>query len=249
MNNDINRIMNKKKLALVLGSGLSVLIMGVVAREKRKISSNIAPHKKGLYEKYIKRPQDLILSSITLVLLSPVMVIIALSVKMKLGSPVIFSQERPGLNGKIFKLYKFRTMTDERDIDGNLLSDEDRLTNYGKKLRELSVDELPELINIVKGDMSIVGPRPLLPEYLPRYNERQARRHEVRPGLTGYAQVSGRNRLSWNERFEDDVEYVDHVSFFFDWEIILKTIAIVLKREGISSATSTTMESFMGNEE
>ena len=182
-------------------------------------------------------------------LLSPVMVIIALSVKMKLGSPVIFSQERPGLNGKIFKLYKFRTMTDERDIDGNLLSDEDRLTNYGKKLRELSVDELPELINIVKGDMSIVGPRPLLPEYLPRYNERQARRHEVRPGLTGYAQVSGRNRLSWNERFEDDVEYVDHVSFFFDWEIILKTIAIVLKREGISSATSTTMESFMGNEE
>lgn len=249
MNNDINRIMNKKKLALVLGSGLSVLIMGVVAREKRKISSNIAPYKKGLYEKHIKRPQDLILSSIALVLLSPVMVIIALSVKMKLGSPVIFSQERPGLNGKIFKLYKFRTMTDERDIDGNLLSDEDRLTNYGKKLRELSVDELPELINIVKGDMSIVGPRPLLPEYLPRYNERQARRHEVRPGLTGYAQVSGRNRLSWNERFEDDVEYVDHVSFFFDWEIILKTIVIVLKREGISSATSTTMESFMGNEE
>ena len=225
------------------------MIMGVVAREKRKISSNIAPYKKGLYEKHIKRPQDLILSSIALVLLSPVMVIIALSVKMKLGSPVIFSQERPGLNGKIFKLYKFRTMTDERDIDGNLLSDEDRLTNYGKKLRELSVDELPELINIVKGDMSIVGPRPLLPEYLPRYNERQARRHEVRPGLTGYAQVSGRNRLSWNERFEDDVEYVDHVSFFFDWEIILKTIVIVLKREGISSATSTTMESFMGNEE
>jgi len=207
------------------------------------------PHKKGSYEKYIKRPQDLILSSIALVLLSPVIVIIALSVKMKLGSPVIFSQERPGLNGKIFKLYKFRTMTDERDKDGNLLSDEDRLTDYGKKLRELSVDELPELINIVKGDMSIVGPRPLLPEYLPRYNERQARRHEVRPGLTGYAQVSGRNRLSWNERFEDDVEYVDHVSFFFDWEIILKTIAIVLKREGISSATSTTMESFMGNEE
>lgn len=239
--------MNKKKLALVLGSGLSVLVMGVIAREKRKISSDITLRKKGLYEKYIKRPQDLILSSIALVLLSPVMVIIALSIKMKLGSPVIFSQERPGLNGKIFKLYKFRSMTDERDKDGNLLSDEERLTAYGKKLRELSVDELPELINIVKGDMSIVGPRPLLPEYLPHYNERQARRHEVRPGLTGYAQVSGRNRLSWNERFEDDVEYVDHVSFFFDWEIILKTIVIVLKREGISSATSITMESFMGS--
>lgn len=240
--------MNKKKFAIVLGCGIFAFVMEEIAENRRKKKSNTILHKKGVYEKYFKRLQDVILSSVALVVLSPVMAVTAISVKVKLGSPVIFSQERPGLNGKIFKLYKFRSMSDDRDINGELLPDEKRITTYGKKLRESSLDELPELLNILKGDMSIVGPRPLLPEYLSRYNEWQARRHEVRPGLTGYAQVSGRNELSWTKRLEDDVEYVDHVSFFFDWKIILKTIVIVLKREGISSATSTTMESFAGNE-
>lgn len=216
--------------------------------EKKRIKTYTIPHTKGFYEKYIKRPQDIILSSIALVTLSPVILVTALAVKVKLGSPVIFSQDRPGLNGKIFRMYKFRSMTNERDTDGKLLADEKRLTDFGKKLRKTSFDELPELINIVKGDMSIVGPRPLLPEYLSRYNEWQMRRHEVKPGLTGYAQVSGRNRLSWNKRFEDDVKYVDHISFLFDWKIILKTISIVIKKEGINSSTSSTMEVFMGNE-
>ncbi len=205
--------------------------------------------KKGIYERYIKRPQDFLLALIALIALSPVMLITALLVRKKLGSPVIFTQERPGLNGKIFKMYKFRSMTDAKDADGNLLPDEVRLTDFGKKLRATSLDELPELINIIKGDMSIVGPRPLLVRYLPRYNQKQARRHEVRPGFTGYAQVNGRNSITWEDKFEKDVYYVDHVTFLGDWKIIFQTVKTVVKRDGVSSETSVTMEEFMGTKE
>lgn len=203
-------------------------------------------HKKGFYEKYIKRAQDILLSSLALVVLSPVIAVTAILVRTKLGSPVIFTQERPGLNGKIFKLYKFRTMTDAKDENGTLLPDEVRLTKFGKTLRSTSLDELPELVNIWKGDMSIVGPRPLLVQYLSRYNEHQARRHEVRPGFTGLAQVHGRNAISWEEKFDWDVKYVDHITWLGDWKIIFRTVGTVLKRDGISSETSATMEEFMG---
>lgn len=203
--------------------------------------------KQGLYEKGVKRAMDIACSSVALVVLSPVMAGTAILVRTKLGSPVIFTQDRPGKNEKIFRLYKFRTMTDARDKNGNLLPDEVRLTKFGKTLRSLSLDELPELFNIIKGDMSIVGPRPLLVRYLPRYNKKQRRRHEVRPGFTGLAQVSGRNAISWQQKFDLDVEYVDNISFVNDVKIILKTIKTVVKREGISSETSATMEEFMGN--
>lgn len=205
-------------------------------------------HKKGFYEKYIKRPQDFLCALLAAVVLSPVMLTTAILVRIKLGSPVIFKQERPGLNGKIFTLYKFRTMTDKKDEDGNLFPDEIRLTNFGKKLRATSLDELPELFNILNGDMAVVGPRPLLVRYLPRYNAHQARRHEVRPGFTGLAQVNGRNAISWEDKFNWDVKYVDNISFVGDWKIVFKTIFTVLKREGISSETSATMEEFMGSE-
>ena len=204
-------------------------------------------HQKGFYEKYVKRPQDFLCASIALIALSPVMTITAILVKTKLGSPILFKQERPGLNGKPFKLYKFRTMTDTRDKNGNLLSDEERLPAFGKKLRSTSLDELPELINIWKGDMSVVGPRPLLTRYMDRYNEHQARRHEVRPGFTGLAQVHGRNSISWEEKFDWDVKYVDSITFLGDWEIIFRTLITVLKREGISSDTSVTMEEIFGS--
>ena len=203
-------------------------------------------HKKGFYEKFIKRPQDFLCALAAIIVLSPVMLITAILVRTKLGSPVIFKQERPGLNGKVFMLYKFRTMTDEKDAEGNLLPDEVRLTGFGKKLRSTSLDELPELFNILKGDMAVVGPRPLLVRYLPRYNAHQARRHEVRPGFTGYAQVNGRNSITWEDKFDKDVYYVDHVTFLGDWKIIFQTVKTVVKREGISSDTSATMEEFMG---
>ena len=205
-------------------------------------------HKKGFYEKFIKRPQDFLCALAAIIVLSPVMLITAILVRTKLGSPVIFKQERPGLNGNVFMLYKFRTMTDKKDAEGNLLPDEVRLTGFGKKLRSTSLDELPELFNILKGDMAVVGPRPLLVRYLPRYNAHQARRHEVRPGFTGYAQVNGRNSITWEDKFDKDVYYVDHVTFLGDWKIIFQTVGTVLKREGISSDTSATMEEFMGTE-
>ena len=209
----------------------------------------IVPHKKKFYEKYVKRPQDLLCALLALIVLSPVLLITAFLVRVKLGSPVLFKQKRPGLNGKIFTLYKFRTMIDARDKDGNLLPDEVRLTKFGKLLRSTSLDELPELLHILFGDIAVIGPRPLLVEYLPRYNEEQRRRHEVRPGLSGLAQVNGRNAISWEDKFRYDVEYVDHVTFLGDWKIIFQTIWNVLKRDGISSETSATMEVFMGTEE
>ena len=206
-------------------------------------------HKKRIYEKYIKRPLDFILSLIALICLSPILLIVAILVRVKLGSPVIFKQKRPGKDEKIFTLYKFRTMTDEKDENGELLPDEVRLTKFGKILRSTSLDELPELFNILLGHMAVVGPRPLLVRYLDRYNEHQKRRHEVRPGFTGLAQVNGRNAISWEEKFDYDVKYVDNVTFLGDWKIIFKTVAVVFKRAGISSEISATMEEFMGNEE
>lgn len=203
-----------------------------------------------LYSKFIKRLLDVILSGIALLFLWPVLLIVAILVKIKLGSPVLFCQERPGKDGKIFKLYKFRTMRDAVDPKtGEALPDEERMTDFGNTLRKTSLDELPELINIFKGDMSIVGPRPLLVKYLPLYNDTQRRRHEVRPGLTGWAQVHGRNLLSWEERFNHDVWYVDNVSLLVDIKTIFLTVKCVFVREGISSDTSVTMEEFKGTKE
>lgn len=196
--------------------------------------------------KYIKRILDIISSLLAIIILSSLLAITAVLVKIKLGSPVLFKQERPGKDEKIFTLIKFRTMTDERDENGELLPDEVRLTKFGKFLRSTSIDELPELFNILKGDMSVIGPRPLLVEYIPRYNEHQHRRHEVRPGLSGWAQVNGRNSISWEEKFDLDVEYVDNYSFAMDVKILFMTVLNVLKKEGISSETSATMEVFMG---
>lgn len=211
-----------------------------------KVKGRIGMHEKGVYEKYIKRLQDMLCALLALIVLSPILLITAFLVRVKLGSPVIFKQERPGLNGKIFTLYKFRTMTDERDSEGNLLPDEERLTKFGKLLRSTSLDELPELLNILFGDIAVIGPRPLLVEYLPRYNAEQRRRHEVRPGLSGLAQVNGRNAISWEDKFKYDIQYVDHVTFLGDWKIIFQTILNVIKRDGINSETAATMEVFMG---
>lgn len=204
---------------------------------------------KRMYDRLIKRLIDLLLSGLALLVLSPLYLILAILVRVKLGSPVLFSQERPGKNEKVFRMYKFRSMTDARDANGDLLPDEERLTHFGMMLRATSLDELPELWNIFKGDMSIVGPRPLLVRYLPRYNERQRRRHEVRPGLTGWAQVNGRNAISWEQKFEYDVEYVEKESFWLDIKILVMTVGKVLHRSGISQEGNATMEEFMGTEE
>lgn len=195
-----------------------------------------AQRKRGFYEKYIKRIFDIVLSGLALIILSPVIAIVALLVRVKLGSPVIFKQDRPGLNEKIFKMYKFRSMTDDRDENGELLPDEDRLLSFGKKLRSTSLDELPELVNIFKGDMSIVGPRPLSVVYLPYYTEEERIRHTVRPGLTGLAQINGRNAISWEEKFRYDIEYVKNISLGLDISVFFGTIGKVLKREGIGQA-------------
>jgi lipopolysaccharide/colanic/teichoic acid biosynthesis glycosyltransferase len=190
---------------------------------------------------------DFTLSLLALIVLSPILLMIAILIRFKLGSPVFFKQKRPGLHGEIFTMYKFRTMTDQRDENGDFLPDEVRLTKFGKFLRSTSLDELPELFNIVKGDMSIIGPRPLLIEYLSLYNQHQKRRHEVRPGLSGLAQVNGRNAISWEDKFNLDVEYVDNVTFIGDWKIIFLTVKKVFVREGINSETAATMEPFKGN--
>jgi len=205
-------------------------------------------HTPGIYEKYIKRFMDFFLALFALIILSPVLLVTALLVRMKLGSPVIFKQPRPGKDGKVFMLYKFRSMLNA-EVNGVPLPDEQRLTSFGKALRKTSLDELPELINILRGDMSIVGPRPLLVKYLPLYNEEQKRRHDVRPGLTGWAQVNGRNAITWEKRFELDVWYVDHISFWTDVKVILTTVKKVFVSEGISSGTSVTMEEFRGTGE
>jgi len=212
---------------------------------KEKVKVN-----KGIYRRFLKRPMDFILSLVAIIVLSPVLIIVGVLVRVKLGSPVLFKQKRPGLNEKVFTMYKFRTMTDEKDEkdeSGELLPDNVRLTKFGRMLRSTSLDELPELFNILKGDMSIVGPRPLLIQYLELYNSHQKRRHEVRPGLSGRAQVNGRNAISWEDKFNLDVEYVDNVSFIGDWKIILLTIKKVFVKEGISSDTSVTMEPFKGS--
>ena len=201
-----------------------------------------------IYKKYIKRFFDIVISLCAIIILSPIYIVLGILVRCKLGSPVLFHQDRPGKDGRIFHMYKFRSMTDERDENGELLSDEVRLTPFGKKLRATSLDELPELFCILKGDMSLVGPRPLLVRYLPLYSERQKHRHDVRPGLTGWAQVNGRNTLTWPQKFEYDVEYTEKVSFLMDIKILFMTVSNVLKREGISPEGAATMDFFKGEE-
>lgn len=201
------------------------------------------------YRKYGKRIFDLCLTIPAFIVLSPVMGVTAILVAVKLGRPVLFTQERPGYREMIFKMYKFRSMTDERDQNGKLMPDEVRLTPFGEWLRSTSLDELPELLNILKGDMSLVGPRPLLVQYLPLYNKRQHKRHNVRPGITGLAQINGRNSISWEEKFEYDVQYVEKISFYEDIRILFETVFKVFKREGINSENSATMEDFMGTPE
>lgn len=203
-------------------------------------------NKRGFYEKYIKRPQDFFLAVVALLVLSLPLILIAGLIMYKLGKPVIFRQKRPGLDEKIFTIYKFRTMIDKYDANGKLLEDAERLTPFGKFLRSTSIDELPELWNVIKGDMTIIGPRPLLVEYLPRYNSVQKRRHEVKPGIYGLAQISGRNKLSWENKFDLDIEYIENISFYMDWKIIFLTVKKVFIREGINSDSSATMEVFRG---
>ena len=215
------------------------------AEKKAKETGTYIHKTYGIYERYIKRFLDFFLSGIALAGLSPVLLVTAVLVRIKL----LFIQERPGKDERIFRIYKFRTMTDQKDQEGKLLSDEERLTSFGKILRSMSLDELPELFNILKGDMSIVGPRPLLVEYLERYDKKQKHRHDVRSGLTGLAQVSGRNSILWEDKFEEDVKYVNGITFLGDCRIVFRTIGVVFRRSGISSGTSATMEEFRGSEE
>ena len=228
--------MKKRKTGLVFLGVAAAAAVGIYAMKKTTIHTDVKVHQpKGVYEAVVKRPLDFCLSLLALILLSPVLLVLMVLVRTKLGSPIFFCQERPGKDGKIFTLYKFRTMTDAKDAEGNLLPDEERLTGFGRLLRSTSLDEL-------------VGPRPLLVKYLPRYNEHQARRHEVRPGFTGLAQVHGRNAITWEEKFDWDVKYVDDITFAGDVKIVLDTVKTVIKKEGISSETSATMEEFFGTE-
>ena len=216
----------------------------IAEKEKDELTAG-----RGIYARFIKRPMDFACALLALAVLSPILLILILIGAVAMRGNPFFTQPRPGKNEKIFKLYKFRTMSNAKDRQGNLLPDEVRLNAYGRFLRSTSLDELPELINFLIGNMSVVGPRPLLVRYLPLYNEHQARRHEVRPGLTGLAQVHGRNTVTWEEKFDMDVQYVDHITFCGDWKIIFATVRSVFKREGISSETSATMEEFKGNPE
>ena len=218
-------------LLIVLGSVAGLLFLSIA-----------------LYKQFFKRFWDIVLSGLTIILLSPLLLLLTIVGAIAMGGNPFFTQQRPGKHEKIFKLIKFRSMNNKKDADGNLLPDEQRLGKYGKILRASSLDELPELFNIFVGQMSIIGPRPLLVRYLPRYSEEQGHRHDVRPGLTGYAQCHGRNSVTWKEKFEMDVWYTKHLSFFVDIKIILDTVLVVFKKEGISSETSATMEEFMGNE-
>jgi len=231
---------------VVLIAAVAAVIAGI-AQFFDKNNNNHSP--KGIYEKSIKRILDVFLSTLALILISPIIGVTAILVKVRHGSPVVYVQERPGRNEKIFKIYKFRTMTNETDSNGKLLSDEERLTKLGWVLRSTSIDEVLELVNIIKGDMAIVGPRPLLVQYLERYNEEQRHRHDVRPGLTGYAQAHGRNNVSWEDKFAMDVWYSKNITFVNDLKIIIDTFKVLFKREGISSKTSATMEEFMGTPE
>ena len=200
-----------------------------------------------LYRNYVKRFLDLVISTIAFLILSPVFLIITLLLFIANKGRPFFLQSRPGLNGSIFKVIKFKTMNDKKDRDGNLLSDAERMTTIGRFVRNSSLDEIPQLLNVIKGDMSLIGPRPLLVDYLPLYNEQQSRRHEVRPGITGWAQVNGRNAISWSRKFEYDIWYIDHLSFALDVKILWMTILKVVRSEGISSSATVTMERFTGN--
>ena len=233
-------------IEMIIGISVAAGVIAGIAQLFEKKSSH---YPKGIYEKFFKRVIDVFLSTGALIVLSPVIVLTAILVRIIHGSPIVYTQERPGKDEKIFKIYKFRTMTSETDDKGELLPDEKRLTKFGKFLRSSSIDEILELINIIKGDMSIVGPRPLLVRYIDRYNEEQHHRHDVRPGLTGYAQAHGRNTVSWEDKFAMDVWYTKNITFVNDVKIIIDTIGTVLKHEGISSETSVTMEEFMGTPE
>ena len=227
-------------LKIILAIIIIAAAVGVIATVADLLGKKSGSHKPyGPYEYFFKRPLDAFLATGALIVLSPILLITAILVRVKLGSPVLFTQDRPGRDGKVFKLYKFRSMTDERDADGNLLPDDQRLPAFGQKLRSTSLDELPELINIVKGDMSIIGPRPLLVQYLPYYTETEKHRHDVRPGLSGLAQVNGRNLVKWDERLALDVEYVNQITFFGDMNIVLKTIKKVFAKEDIAADTFT----------
>ena len=235
-------------LKIILAIIIIAAAVGVIAAVTGLLGKKSTHKPYGPYERFVKRGLDAFLATGALIVLSPVLLVTAILVRIKLGSPVLFTQERPGRDGKIFKLYKFRTMLPPKDGVIDPAQDAARLTPFGKKLRSTSLDELPELINMIKGDMAVVGPRPLLVQYLTRYNAHQARRHEVRPGFTGLAQVHGRNSISWEEKFDWDVKYVDHITFAGDVRIVLDTVRIVLKREGISGGESATMTEFMGSD-
>lgn len=235
-------------LQIILGIIIIAFVVGVIAVISDIGKKNL--HKPyGPYERFVKRGLDAFLSTGALIVLSPVLFVTVILVRMKLGSPVFFTQDRPGRDGKIFKLYKFRTMLPPKEGQSGVEHDAARLTPFGRKLRSTSLDELPELINMIRGDMAVVGPRPLLVQYLDRYNAHQARRHEVRPGFTGLAQVHGRNAISWEEKFDWDVKYVDHITFLGDVKIVLDTVKTVFRREGISGGEAATMTEFMGSED